>query len=83
MNFLGSLEMGDHVFVVYPNQDAKLRDCFSFLKSGYDNNEFLFVMLESMPKDEIYKKIAKEWNIDNMAELDVITDDFVITTPKE
>lgn len=83
MNFLRSLEMGDHVFVVYPNQDAKLRDCFSFLRDGFDNNEFLFVMLESLSKDEIFKKIAKEWNIDNMEELEGIKGDILITTPKE
>ena len=43
MSYLGSLETGGHVFVVYSNEGAKLRDCFSFLKSGFDNNDFLFI----------------------------------------
>ncbi len=55
--------MGDHVFVVYSNGEAKLRDCFSFLKSGFDNHEFLFILVDSLPKDEIFKGVAKEWNL--------------------
>lgn len=62
--------MGDNVFAVYPNQEIKLRDCFSFLKEGLDNNEVIFMMVECIPKNEIYKKIAKEWNIDNIKELE-------------
>ncbi len=75
--------MGDHVFVVYTNQEAKLRDCFSFLKAGFDNDELLFIMMESLSKDGIFKKIAKEWDIDNTKELGGIKDDILITTPKE
>ncbi len=75
--------MGDHVFVVYSNQEAKLRDCFSFLKAGFDNNEFLFIMMESLSKDEIFNRIAKEWNIGDTEELEGIKDDILITTPKE
>ncbi len=83
MSFLNSLELGDHVFVVYSNQEAKSRDCFSFLKSGFDNNEFLFLMMGSIPKDEIYKKMTKQWNIDNIKEIEDKKDDIIITTPKE
>ena len=75
--------MGDHVFVVYSNEEAKLRDCFSFLKSGFDNNEFLFIMMDSLSKDEIFKRIAKEWNFGNMKDLEGIKDDIIITTTKE
>lgn len=48
--------------MVYSNEEAKLRDCFSFLKSGFDNNEFPFMMMYSLSKDEIFKRIAKEWD---------------------
>ncbi len=82
MNFLKSLEMGDHVFVVYPNQETKLRDCFSFLKAGLDNNEVIFIMLDCLSKNEIYEKMTKEWNIDNIKELEV-KGDAIITTTKE
>ena len=57
MNYLRSLEMGDHVFVVYSNEEAKLRDCFSFLKSGFDNNEFLFIMMDSLSKGKLLKEL--------------------------
>jgi hypothetical protein len=60
-----------------------LPDCFSFLKSGFDNNEFLFIMMDSLPKDEIIKRIAKEWNFGNVKDFEGIKDDIIITTPKE
>ena len=75
--------MGDHVFVVYANQEAKMRDCFSFLKAGFDNNEFLFIMIESLSKDEIFNRISQEWNIGNTKELEGIKSDILVTTPKE
>ncbi len=75
--------MGDHVFVVYSNEEAKLRDCFSFLKSGFDNNEFFFIMMDSLSKDEIIKRIAKKWNFGNVNDFEGLKDDIIITTPKE
>lgn len=71
------------MFVVYPNEEAKLRDCFSFLKSGFDDNEFLFIMMDSLSKDEIIKRIAKEWNFGNVKDFEGLKDDIIITTPKE
>ncbi len=82
MNFLRSLEMGDHVFAVYPDQEMKIRDCFSFLKTGLDNNEVIFIMLDCLSKDEIYNKITREWNIYNIKELED-KGDVIITTAKE
>jgi hypothetical protein len=52
MNFLISLKMGI-MCLWFINQEAKMLDCFSFLKAGLDNDEFLFIMMDSAPKDEI------------------------------
>ncbi len=71
------------MFVVYSNEEAKWSDCFSFLKSGFDDNEFLFIMMYSLSKGEIFKRSAKEWNFVNMKDLEEIKDDIIITTPKE
>lgn len=75
--------MGHHVFVVYSNEETKLHDCFSFLKSGFDNNEFLFIMMDSLSKDEIIKRIAKEWNLGIVKDFEGLRDGIIIMTPKE
>ncbi len=82
MNFLRSLESGDHVFAVYPDQEIKLRDCFSFVKMGLDNDEIILLMVECIPTDEIYNKIINEYHITNIKELEE-QGDVIITTAKE
>ena len=61
------------MFVVYPNEEAKLRDCFSFLKSGFDNHVKDFEGLKddliiTTPKELYYPdgdfntyRILKKW----------------------
>ncbi len=83
MNYLSSLEMGNHVFVAYSYREAKLRDCFYFLKSCFYNNEFLFIMVDSLSKDEIIKRIAKELNFGNVKDFEGLKDDIIIMTPKK
>jgi hypothetical protein len=39
--------------------------------------------VDSLPKDEIVKRIAKEWTIGNVIDFEGIKDDIIITTPKE
>ncbi len=82
MNFLRSLEIGDHVFAIYPDQEVKIRDCFSFLKSGMDNNEVVFIMTDYLSKGEFCKKISNELIIDNVQELEN-KGDLIITTTRE
>ncbi len=70
------------MFVVYPNEGAKLRDCFSFLKSGFDNNEFLFIMWILCLKMKLLKELPKNGTF-NMKDFEGLKDDIIITTPKE
>ncbi len=39
--------------------------------------------MDSLTKDEIIKRIAKEWNFGNVKDFEGIKDDIIITTPKE
>lgn len=70
------------MFVVYPNEGAKLRDCFSFLKSGFDNNEFLFIMWILCLKMKLLKELPKNGTF-NMKDFEGLKDDIIITTLKE
>ncbi len=41
------------------------------------------MMMDSLSKDEIFKRIAKEWDFGNVKDLEGIKDDIIITTLKE
>ncbi len=69
--------------MLHSNEGAKLRDCFSYLKSGFDNNEFLFMMMDCLSKDEVIERIAKEQNFGSIKDFEGLKDDIIITTPKE
>ena len=85
MCFLDYLEKGSHVFAVYPNNETELTECFSFLRTGLDNNEVVFMILEDIPREEIYKKITIEWKIESVKDVKQMEEngDIIITSAKE
>jgi hypothetical protein len=81
----GHLEQGSHVFAIYPNNETELTECFSFLKMGLDNNEAIFMLLENLSKEEIFERIAKELDIENVKDVKRMESngDMIITTALE
>ncbi|HEV2192901.1 MAG TPA: MEDS domain-containing protein [Nitrosopumilaceae archaeon] len=59
-----TLEIGNHIAVVYPDKKTELEEAFEFLKSGLDKNEVIILITDDLSKDEIRKKINTEWNTD-------------------
>lgn len=70
MNLTNLLGNDSHIFVVYPNKDTEIDDCFSFLKEGLDNNEFVLILLEKPSLNELYHKIYNEFGKDNAKGMD-------------
>ena len=56
---------------------------FPFLNRGFNNNEFLFMMMDSLSTDEIFKRIALVPFFGNVKDLKGIKDDIMIMTEKE
>ena len=85
MCFLDYLEKGSHVFAVYPNNETELTECFSFLRTGLDNNEVIFIIIDDISKDEIYKKISIELNVESVKDVKQMEEngDIIITSAME
>ncbi|HKU83341.1 MAG TPA: hypothetical protein VJP58_04805, partial [Candidatus Nitrosocosmicus sp.] len=64
MNLTTLLGNDRHIFVVYPNKGTEIDDCFSFLKEGLDNNEFVLILLEKPSLNKLYHKIYNEFGKD-------------------
>ncbi|MDF0681564.1 MAG: MEDS domain-containing protein [Candidatus Nitrosocosmicus sp.] len=79
MNLTNLLGNDSHIFVVYPNKDTEIDDCFSFLKEGLDNNEFVLIMLEEPSIHKLYSKIYSEFGKDNTRGMD--SNKSVVITP--
>jgi hypothetical protein len=79
MNLTTLLGNDSHIFVVYPNKDTEIDDCFSFLKEGLDNNEFVLIMLGKPSLHELYHKIYSEFEKDNTRGID--DSNSVVITP--
>ena len=65
MNLINLLGNDNHIFAVYPNKDMEIDDCFSFLKEGLNNNEFVLIVLEEPSIHKLYLKIYSEFGKDN------------------
>ena len=65
MNLINLLGNDNHIFAIYPNKDMEIDDCFSFLKQGLDNNEFVLIVLEEPSIHKLYLKIYSEFGKDN------------------
>ena len=82
MSGLETLTTGSHVFAIYSDIDQELDECFAFLRAGFEQGEAVWIAEEDLTKDQIRDRIRKEWQIENLQELEssgVIT----ITTSKE
>ena len=70
MNLINLLGNDNHIFAVYPNKDTEIDDCFSFLKEGLENNEFVLIILEEPSIHKLYRKIYSEFGKDNTKGMD-------------
>ena len=79
MNLTNLLGNDRHIFVVYPNKDTEIDDCFSFLKEGLHNNEFVLIMLEEPSIHKLYRKIYSEFGKDDTKRME--SNNSVVITP--
>lgn len=78
------MEKGEHIFAIYPDQSTKIYDLISFIKTGIEKNELVFIMIDSLTKEEIH--IIIETESDFTIKSKEITDrnnSIIITTTKE
>jgi hypothetical protein len=79
---LQALTVGSHVFAIYANIKHELDECFAFLKAGFENGEAVWIAEEDLTKEQIRERIRKEWNLENVEELEA-RGDITITTSRE
>ncbi len=79
---LQALTIGSHVFAIYSDTKHELDECFAFLKAGFENGEAIWIAEEDLTKEQIRERIRKEWNVENLEELEA-KGDITITTSRE
>ena len=82
MYLLNNLGPGSHVYIVYSTDRMLIDDCFSFLMQGLKNNESLVLILQEDSKIKLYKKINREFTINNSQEIEY-ADGINIITPTQ
>ena len=82
MYLLINLGPGSHVYIVYSTDRMLIDDCFSFLMQGLKNNESLVLILQEDSKIKLYKKINREFTINNAQEIEY-ADGINIITPTQ
>jgi len=82
MYLLNTLGPGSHVYIVYSNDRMLIDDCFSFLMEGLKNSESLLLILPEDSKIKLYRKINREFTINNAQEIEY-ADGINIITPKK
>ena len=55
--------LGNHILAIYHDNESKFDEAFKFLKQGLDNDEIIMIVTDSLTKNEISKRMEKEWNI--------------------
>lgn len=63
-DLLKTVEAHDHILAIYPDVYAKLEEAFEFLKDGLDRNEAIIFLTDEMTRDDILKKMSRDWKID-------------------
>ena len=58
-----TVEQGDHILGVF-HKDNILDNALNFLKEGFDNNEIVMLISDNATKEQVQKKIHRDWNID-------------------
>lgn len=82
MDLFSILGPGSHVYVVYSTNKMLIDGCFSFLVAGLKNNEDLLLILQNDSKMGLYKKINREFTINNFQEIEN-ADTMNIITPNQ
>jgi hypothetical protein len=82
LSHLQALAIGSHVFAIYSDTKHELDECFAFLKAGFENGEAVWIAEEDLTKEQIRVRIRKEWNLENIEELEE-KGDITITTSRE
>ncbi len=60
---LESVQIGNHIIAIYQNQETAFDEAFKFLKNGLDNNEMIMIITDRLSKEDIRKRMKKEWNV--------------------
>jgi hypothetical protein len=76
---LQTIEQGNHIIAVYPNNDEKFDEAFAFLKEGLRRNEVVVLTTSGMPKTEIRARMKNDWGVD-VTELESRGDIIIRTT---
>ena len=66
---LKQIEIGNHIFAIYDDKNAKFEDAFNFLKEGIFQNEVAMIITDELTKKEIIDRFEKECEIQNTMEL--------------
>jgi len=69
-----SVQIGNHIIAIYPNQETAFNDAFKFLKNGLDNNEMIMIITDRLSKEDVRKRMKNEWNVPvkNLEAMDTI-----------
>ncbi len=59
-----TVESQDHLFAVYPDNFSKFDEAFEFLKDGLVRNESVMLITDDLTKEDVLKRMSREWNID-------------------
>ena len=68
-NGFKKVKKGDHILAVFHQEDL-LNYALDFLITGFERNERIILMMDSFSKDEIRNRIRKEWDVENLEELE-------------
>ena len=75
------MEPLSHIIAVYQDKETKIDEAFRFLKSGLDKNEIVMLITDEISKDNIRKKMKKEWNV-NVKALESSYNIIIRTAPE-
>ena len=62
-NRLEEIIIGNHIIAIYTDKESKFNEAFQFLKKGLDNDEIIMIVTDSLSKDQIRKKMQKDWDV--------------------
>lgn len=77
---LEAVQAGDHIVAIYPDKEKKLEEAFQFLKAGLDANEAVVLITDDLPKDKVRSRMCKQWQFDNVSQLEARGDITIATT---
>lgn len=81
MSRLQSVEIGNHLIVIYNTKEEKFEESLKFLLEGFQRNEVIMIITEDLTKDDLRERMRKLWGID--VEKFESTGDIIIKTTTE